>query len=365
MRLLSAALLALIVCHAAAVDFNEKVSEDIDSSEVEADWFRSQEAKAAKYRLGRAQATAEDLDDVAAKQYLDEARQLLADGHGRGARKKAIKGFKRHPYSQYADDLQHVAVLGYAKKADLSGMLDSLVMLWLSFPDHPDMDQAMRVALDAAEKRQNFSTLVNLEAEDPADVIDLEGESWRDEYNRVFRFLSRNGDRATIAPRASLGLARSLLISEDRKGFPLVRGAYESFLDDYPDHELTFTALTELALAYLSTYRGEHYDVGALVHAAAVIDQAEIETAGDAGRAKIVQDYRRRIRAWHQDRDHQVAGWYDHRSQDDAARIYYGEVVARDPNSDKARQAQRALDDLGPAPTPAYERDLTPEAARP
>ncbi|HYE08321.1 MAG TPA: hypothetical protein VEL07_22595 [Planctomycetota bacterium] len=365
MRFLFACLLVLFAIGAPAVDFNDKVSEDPDDSEVEADWFRGQEAKAAKYRLGRAQATAEDLDDAAAREYLDEARQLLADGHGRGARKKALKGFKNHRYSQYADDLQHVAVLGYAKKADLSGMLESLVALWLCFPDHPEMDAAMRVALDAAEKRQNFSTLVNLEAEDPADVIDLEGESWRDEYNRVFRFLSRNGDRESIAPRASLGLARSLLISEDRKGFPTVRAAYESFLDDYPDHELTFTALTELALAYLSTYRGEHYDVGALVNAAAVIDQAEIETGGDAARAKVVQDYRRRIRAWHQDRDGQVATWYDRRGQDDAARIYYAEVVARDPNSDDARRAERALDKLGPPPTPEYVRDLTPAAARP
>ena len=48
---------------------------------------------------------------------------------GRKARKTALKGFKLHPYSRYADQLVHVAVLGYAVEDDLSGML-ALVRNW-------------------------------------------------------------------------------------------------------------------------------------------------------------------------------------------------------------------------------------------
>ena len=60
----------------------------------------------------------------------------------------------------------------------------------------------------------------------------------------------------------------------------------------------------------LIAYKGEDYDIGSLQLANAIIDQAEIETRGDKERSDTVQAYRKRIRAWLQDRDLSVARWY-------------------------------------------------------
>src|SRR5688500_11509413 len=108
MRPLLACCLVLLAAAGHGAGMSEQVNEPADESELERDWLRDHEKKAARYRLERDAATAEERDDAAAKRWLDDARALLAEGHGRAARKAALKGFKRHPYSQHADDLQHV-----------------------------------------------------------------------------------------------------------------------------------------------------------------------------------------------------------------------------------------------------------------
>ena len=130
---------------------------------------------------------------------------------------------------------------------------------------------------------------------------------------------------------------------------------------------MIFSALTDRALSYLVSYRGEDYDVGSLISAAAIIDQAEIEADGNKDRIRVVEAFRVRIRAWHQDRDLQVARWYAQRKQPGlawlaspkgeterpwilSARYYYREVIRRDSGSKAGRAAALELAEL-PLPT--------------
>jgi hypothetical protein len=101
-----------------------------------------------------------------------------------------------------------------------------------------------------------------------------------------------------------------------------------------------------------------------------VIDQAEVQTRGDATKVAQVEGYRRRIRSWLQDRDLRAARWYVERGRIRwlreltmppgltdwvaGARFYYDQVIARDPGSRQAREAERERADLpAPAPTAA------------
>jgi hypothetical protein len=248
---------------------------------------------------------------------------------------------------------------------DIGGIYDSLLEIWYFYPDYAHLPMVMEVALGAAERQQNFQAKVNLFASRPKDVIDITGGYDLAETNKLYHFLARHGDRETIAPRAALGLARGLLCTHDRKEIVLARREYEDFLDAYPNHPLAFPALCELALSYLVVYGGDQHDVWVLFRAATIIDQAEIETHGVPELARIVENYRKRIRAWHQDRDLYVARWYRDRASEwlgwlkcpappiaswvDGARYYYREVVKRDSGSEQARFAQLELEEL-PAP---------------
>ena len=341
-----------------------QINQPTDASEQDAKMWGDMEKEAAEYQRARARAPAEKRDDVKAKQYLDRARELLTTGHEIRARWWAEDAFEQFPYSTYAADALRMGMEGAAVQGNIGQVHDKLVMLWLYTPDYPGMGEAMERAMSVAEDMQDFSKSVNLEASDPREVILIDGRSLvtDTQTNRLLNFLSLHGDRETIAPRAALGLARGLLLTGNKDDVYAARRAYEKFLEDYPSTYLTFSAICEYALSYLVSYRGEDYDIGTLVMANAIIDQAEIETRGDKTKAELVLAYRKRIRAWHQDRDLSIARWYRARgtpaafrwlkkppellSWEDGARYFYREVVKRDATSPQGRAAERELGEV-------------------
>jgi hypothetical protein len=332
-----------------------------DADESDAKTWAELQLEAAEYQRERFRAPKSQFDDVAAKRYLDRARELLTTGHEIRARWWAEDAFDEFPYSSLAGDALRMGMEGAAVHGSINQVRDKLSRLWLFIPDYPGLGEAMDRAMSVAEDVQDFSKAVNLDAEEPSEVIRLDGRSTQNdtETNRLLRFLSLHGDRESIAPRATLGLARGLLLIGSKDDIYAARRAYEKFLEDYPNNYLTFTAFCEYALSYLVAYRGDQYDIGSLHMANAVIDQAEIETRGDPLRAATVQAYRKRIRVWLQDRDLAVARWYRARgtprlltwlksppgllSWEDGARFFYREVIKRDATSPAGRNAEREL----------------------
>jgi hypothetical protein len=364
-RLLCLALLSVPLW---AVDPSTRMNQPTDEMENEAKDYADRMADAAEYQRLRSTAAPEAFDDGIALEALTRARRLLLTGHEIRARWAAEDGFDDAPYSRYAPDLVRLALEGAVVQANLPEVRSNLLILWLYFPDYPGMGEAMERALGACEDFQDFASAVHLEQDDPAQVIDLEGRTVFNshESSRLLRFLALRGDRSGVAPRAALALARELLLTGDKDNLFEARRAYERFLEDYPVGDLTFTALCEYALSHLVAYRGKDYDIGTLVMAASLIDQAEIETRGDIERTRVVQAYRRRIRSWHQDRDLAVARWYTARGLPSlfawltmpagladwspGARLFYRETIARDPTSRQGLLAERELASLPTAP---------------
>jgi hypothetical protein len=354
----------------------------VDDEEIEAKYVDDLQKKAAAYRVERSHSTPSKADDEGALYHLNKAKQMLADDsawfHLWRSTRTAEKGFRKYPYSVYAGDLLMMALDGYIARGRLDDVDDKLMMLWFYLPDYPHMGEAMDKALDAAEKQQRFEKSVNLDADEPSDVIHIRGRSSLADGDRIFRFLSLHGDRETVAPRAELALARSQLLSGSKEDLFLGRRSYEKFLETYPAHELTFTALVEHALSYLVGYRGDDYDEGALKFASEIIDQAQLETHGDEEKARVVQAYRKRIRLWMQDRDLRIARWYRSRgtmglqwfmsppgltSWQDGARYYYKAVFDRDNSSPQGRAAAREIAEIPATPPRADTGAAAPAGA--
>jgi hypothetical protein len=382
--------LLVLICGLPAVDAAQRnPAADVDDSEIEERYVTRIQEEAANYRLARSHVLVSADGEALGQEYVRQTQAILDTGAAqtlesawhwlspqwwlvtpsaaRRAQWLAEDGFAAVPYCQSAGELLALQVRALAKRGNISGLYNSLYRLWFYIPDYGNMPAVMLAAMDAAEREQNFTAAIDLTASDPRDVISLEGSSSMGEINRLFHFMVLHGDRVQIAPRAALGLARSLLRSGDRDDLFLARREYERFCETYPTHPLIFSALTDRALSYLVSYRGEHYDVGSLISAAAVVDQAEIEADGDPERIRVVEALRTRIRAWHQDRDLQVARWYAQRVQFglawlaapkaeinrpwvQSARYYYREVIRRDSGSASGRAAALELAKL-PLPT--------------
>lgn len=332
---------------------------------------------AADYRLGRATHVAQPGEEEAIEAGIQRAEEMRLHG-GRAwyqlwlisrttrARWIAEDTFAEHPYAANAGRIIHYALDRHAELGETTGTLDALMDLWFKLPDYPDLERAFATALALAERIQDFDAKINLEASDPRDVIDINGTSAGYGVEDLFRFISEHGDRDTVAPRAALGLARSLLLTGDRSDRSKARHAYEDFLDRFPDSDLAFDVVLEQALSWLATYKGADYDIGALMAAANLVDIAELDVGGDPGRAAKVAAYRRRITSWLQDRDLSVARWYAARTRpwflawlkrppsllhpDNGARYYAKAVIGRDRAAPQSAQAQALLDRLPPEP---------------
>ncbi|MBA3699016.1 MAG: hypothetical protein H0W78_09190 [Planctomycetes bacterium] len=382
--------LLLVIAGLPAVDAAQRnPAAEVNDSEIEERYVTRIQEEAANYRLARSHVLVSAETEALGEEYVRQTQaildtgadqQLESAGHwlspqwwfvspspARRAQWLAQDGFAAVPYSRSAGELLALEVRALAKRGSISGLYNALYRLWYFMPDYGNMPAVMHAAMDAAEREQNYTAAIDLTADDPRDVISLGSNSSMGEINRLFHFMVLHGDRVQIAPRAALGLARSLLRSSDRDDLFLARREFERFCETYPTHPLIFNALTDRALSYLVSYRGEHYDVGSLISAAAIIDQAEIEADGDKERIRVVEAFRTRIRSWHQDRDLQVARWYAQRVQPglawlsapkaevdrpwiQSARYYYREVIRRDSGSTAGRAAALELAEL-PLPT--------------
>ncbi|NRA36824.1 MAG: hypothetical protein HRU15_01680 [Planctomycetes bacterium] len=323
------------------------------------DFEKAMRERAAKFRLARAAFQASASYNKEAAERLSAVKNLLENGYYKQGRKLAKKARKQFPFSDVASELLHYYIKSYTpqylpegKKHKINGneIYNRINDLWLRYPDYPHMRVAFTEVLQAAEAMQNYKTAINIHADTVQEAVQ---RSWSINVNPaldLYYFLDRYGDKHVIGPRAKLGIARIYLIqgiSSPRK-LLFARASYIKFLSAYPNHELVFTALIERAYCYLIAYRGDKYDVGVLMESAFIIKQAELYSAQDSKRIDLIQKLRALIRRSHQDRDFQVAIWYDQKKHQTSAIYYYKEVVKRDPDTAAAKESIRALERLDP-----------------
>lgn len=317
----------------------------LNEAELDQQFTERRRELAARYRVERALVlpSLPESYHQEAEQVLAQVRAALAVHDLPRARELAHAAYERYPFSRAADDLLHSLLRSYAISGDLRLARQHLIDLWERFPAYEHFRDVLQESLVVAEYIQQRGQLFNFQAEHPDEVIDRSALGDLANAKYLLHFLARHGDQHEIAPRATLGLARGLLIQADGSLDRLVeaRLAYDEFLDRYPESPLVFEALVEQAVSHLLTYRGDQYDMGALINAKALIEQADVYTGQDPERQQVVAKFRSLIRRWHQERDLQIARWYRDKGHVGPARHYYTEVIGKDPTSHPAVAARR------------------------
>ena len=343
---------------------NKVLSED----EVELRYITRRRERAANFVLEHAEIYPSLPPEyhAAAQAELERAQRALEMGRYREARKIAERAHAEFEHSDAAAELLHLQFRSYAATGQLRLAKLLMVDIWERHPGYPGATVMLEEALLVADLVQKTGPLFNLSAITPEEVINRDNRGDLLSSNRVYRFLAVHGDRATIAPRAALGLARASLLRgiSTREDLLLARLKYEDFFEDYPDSPLIFDALCEQAVSYLVSYRGDQFDMGVLTTAEGLINQAEVYVQGDTERQRIVREFRALIRRWKQDHDLQVARWYADKGYIDAARRYYDETIKRDSTSAPAIAAKREQAEL-PSPEPTGLGTAAPADATP
>jgi tetratricopeptide (TPR) repeat protein len=309
---------------------------------------RERLANAANFRIAasRARNALPPGYDLAAELEYARSTALLAAGRINEALAVAEKGYQNYPFSPASPALAHNIVRCFAASGRLATATARLSDLWERYPGYEGIAELMEECLIVAERIQRNGVTFDLDASNPKEVVDTIDLEMVISTKPLFKFLLAHGDTEKIAPRARLALCRNLLAEGGKDRILEARLAYDGFLSRYPKSDLVFAALAELAVSHLVTYRGDEHDIGVLIDASALIDRAELYTRELPDRVDLVQRYRRLIRRWSQQRDMTVADWYCKKCKFGPAKYYYQAAINRDPDSELAREARRAIENM-------------------
>lgn len=352
-RLLLLCCLSTLGCLPAAEAGTDSLQHVLDEGESDESLFERRRELAADYRLER-----ERLGGRLTERYQEGGRagaafvgRLLERGAIAEAKRSIRRLQRQFGYSDAASLLQHQLLRCHLATGNGYRAKIALIDLVERFPAYADIGSALQEALLVAKHLQATGPLIDTRARHPDDIIQEEYIGQLERANVLFRYLAQVGDRQSVAPEAALHFARSQLVlgRGNRDRLAEARLAYEYLLDRFPDSPFVFRALFELAIAHLIGYRGDQYDVGALIHASSVIAKARVYIGDDPQRQQLITTIDELIVHWHQERDLQVARWYRDRDQLDAARLYYRQARRHDPASKAGLAAERELDRLSTA----------------
>lgn len=168
----------------------------------------------------------------------------------------------------------------------------------------------------------------------------------------MFAKIVRNGPYSKVGPQAQLALGAT---REKQKDYPLAVQAYEKAADTYHDQpKIAAEALYRAGQAYLKQAKTAEYDQGAAASAIATFTDF-IALYPQDPRVPEAQKTIVELRSEQARGAFRIAQFYEKKRHWDGARVYYNEVVSKDPNSELAEKARRRLDVLRRAPGAATQ----------
>jgi outer membrane protein assembly factor BamD (BamD/ComL family) len=160
----------------------------------------------------------------------------------------------------------------------------------------------------------------------------------------------RNGPYSKVGPEAQMAIGTA---REKQKDYYLAVKAYEKAADTYHDTpEIASEALYRAAKAYEKQAKTAEYDQGAAGQAIAAYTDF-IALYPDDPRVDEAQKTILALRTEQARGAFSIAQFYDRKRRWDGARVYYNEVVSKDPDSEYAAAARKRLELLRRVRTPA------------
>ncbi len=169
----------------------------------------------------------------------------------------------------------------------------------------------------------------------------------------MFAKIVRNGPFSKVGPAAQMALGAT---REKQKDYLLAVQAYEKAADTYHDiPEIAADALYRAAQAYQKQAKTADYDQGAAASAIATYTDFITLHPRDP-RVEEAQRAIAELRAEQARGAFRVARFYEKKRRWEGARVYYNEVVIKDPDSELAATARRRLELLSRAPATGTAR---------
>ncbi len=271
-----------------------------------------------------------------AKDQLEATKQAFEAGNYRTAIKSANRLVKTWPLSDYAPEGQYLLGRAYEARQQDERAFKEYQNALTKYPKVKNHDEILQRQFDIANRflgGQWFKLWGYI-------PFFPNMEKTSEMYNRIVN----NGPYSTIAPQAQMNLGAA---REKQKELPLAVRAYERAADRYADQPaVAADALHKAGMAYYHQAKKADYDQS--------ISQQAIATFSDFmtlfPRDARVAESQKRIAELKTEQARgafNVAKFYEKDRRWDGARVYYNEVLLKDPESKLAAEARERIEILG------------------
>lgn len=165
-----------------------------------------------------------------------------------------------------------------------------------------------------------------------------------DKTIKLYEQILKNGAYSEFAPQAqmNIGLAYEKKMIKD---FPAAAQAYEKAADRYHDQQLGVEALYREGLAYNKQAKTAEYDQSIAAQAIATFTDF-ISLHPEDNRVPEAQKLIESLKTEQARGSFDIAKFYERHRRWEAAKIYYNDVLTKDPNSAYADAARRRIETL-------------------
>jgi len=271
-----------------------------------------------------------------AKDQLEVAQQAFDAKDYGTAMKAARRTVSVWPFSDYAPQGQYLLGRCHEAKSDDEAAFKAYQRLIERYPKVSNYDEVILRQMAIANRflAGQWFRVFNYVPLFPS----------MDKTIKLYEQVIKNGPYSEVAPLAQINIGAA----HERKfvrDYPEAARAYERAADKYADRKEGVDALYMAGETYFKQARKAEYDQSIAAQSIATFTDFTTLYPAD-GRVSEAQKKMDVLKTEQARGSHDIARYYERHRKWEAAKIYYNDVLTKDPNSALAREARQRIDDI-------------------
>jgi len=279
-----------------------------------------------------------DIEKRSARLQYEKARGLEEIGDVKGAVREYARLVRQYPASVYAPDAQYMIGILKEGEGDFYGAFKEYAKLINNYPSYKRF-------LEIVEREYRIGNLYL--AGEKTSIAGMKILPGKDKAIEVFQHIVRSAPFSSFAPRAQFNIGEAY---RSIKRYPEAIPEYQRLVNTYPESELVIEASYQIAACGYMRSQDAPYDQTATNIAMGAMKDF-LKKYPRSRKAPDIRSKLNGLMTRKASKSYEIAQFYDKEGSDEAAIIYYQDVINEHPGSPIAVKAEKRIDELIVKPT--------------
>jgi outer membrane protein assembly factor BamD len=290
-----------------------------------------------------------DIEKRSARLQYEKARELESIGDVKGAVRQYARLVRQYPASVYAPDAQYMVGILKEGEGDFYGAFKEYARVIDNYPSYKRF-------LEIVEREYRIGNLYL--AGEKTSFAGMKILPGKDKAIEVFQHIVRSAPYSSFAPRAQFNIGEAY---RSIKRYAEAVPEYQRVVNVYPESELVIEASYQIAMCGYQRSQDAPYDQTSTNIAMGAMKDF-LRKYAKSRKAPEVRSKLNILMERKASKSYDIAKFYDKEGSDEAAIIYYQDVINEFPGSQLAIKAEKRIDEIIIKPTSKKYEDKIPGA---